>query len=174
MVELPQGDVTEVRRGGPESLRLLSTDMARLGTSGYIRIERRPKEQMPRIGHIAFLEGKPMFALHEADAISMSLEALLDIENDAALLDALLAIHELSLPDISNILTLYPEAHFQMDDASEANEENHQWWSKTNIRTSSWKRDERLPELEAVIEAPEAIRQRSKALIQRHDGLEKC
>ena len=79
MVELPQGDVTEVRRGGPESLRLLSTDMARLGTSGYIRIERRPKEQMPRIGHIAFLEGKPMFALHEADAISMSLEALLDI-----------------------------------------------------------------------------------------------
>ena len=173
MVELPQGDVTEVRRGGPESLRLLSTDMARLGTSGYIRIERRPKEQMPRIGHIAFLEGKPMFALHEADAISMSLEALLDIENDAALLDALLAIHELSLPDTSNILTLYPEAHFQMDDASEANEENHQWWSKTNIRTSSWKRDERLPELEAVIEAPEAIRQRSKALMQRHDGLEK-
>ena len=173
MVELPQGDVTEVRRGGPESLRLLSTDMARLGTSGYIRIERRPKEQMPRIGHIAFLEGKPMFALHEADAISMSLEALLDIENDAALLDALLAIHELPLPDTSNILSLYPEAHFQMDDASETSEESHQWWSKTNIRTSSWQRDERLPELEVVVEAPEAIRQRSKALMQRHDGLEK-
>ena len=45
MVELPQGDVTEVRRGGPESLRILSMDIARLGTSGYIRIERRPKEQ---------------------------------------------------------------------------------------------------------------------------------
>lgn len=173
MVELPQGDVIEVRRGGPESLRLLSTDMARLGTSGYIRIERRPKEQMPRIGHIAFKEGKPMFALHEADVISMSLEALLDIENDAALLDALLAIHELSVPDTSNILTLYPEAHFQMEDGSETNAGNHQWWSKTNIRTSSWNREERLPELEVVVEAPEAIRQRSKALMQRHDGLEK-
>ena len=173
MVELPQGDVTEVRRGGPESLRLLSTDMARLGTSGYIRIERRPKEQMPRIGHIAFLEGKPMFALHETDAISMSLEALLDIENDAALLDALLAIHELSLPDTENILTLYPEAHFQMDESSETKTGDHQWWSKTNIRSSSWSREERLPELEVVVEAPEAIRQRSKALMQRHDGLEK-
>ncbi len=173
MVELPQGDVTEVRRGGPESLRLLSTDMARLGTSGYIRIERRPKEQMPRIGHIAFLEGKPMFALHEADAISMSLEALLDIENDAALLDALLAIHELSLPDAENILTLYPEAHFQMDESSDTKNDDHQWWSKTNIRSSSWSREERLPELEVVVEAPEAIRQRSKALMQRHDGLEK-
>ena len=60
-------------------------DIARLGTSGYIRIERRPKEQMPRIGLIVFREGKPMLALHEADAISMSLEALLDIESDAAL-----------------------------------------------------------------------------------------
>ena len=147
--------------------------MARLGTSGYIRIERRPKEQMPRIGHIAFLEGKPMFALHEADAISMSLEALLDIENDAALLDALLAIHELPLPEMSNILSLYSEAHFQMEDASETNETEHQWWSKTNIRTSKWRREERLPELEVVIEAPEAIRQRSKALLQRYDGLEK-
>ena len=172
MVELPQGDVTEVRRGGPESLRLLSTDMARLGTSGYIRIERRPKEQMPRIGHIAFLEGKPMFALHEADAISMSLEALLDIENDAALLDALLAIHELTLPDTTQILSLYPEAHFQMEEVSESKETDHQWWSKSNIRTSSWQRDERLPELEVIIEAPEAIRQRSKALMHRHDGLE--
>tara|TARA_Y100000766_G_scaffold283115_1_gene297960 strand:+ start:17863 stop:19869 length:2007 start_codon:yes stop_codon:yes gene_type:complete len=173
MVELPQGDVTEVRRGGPESLRLLSTDMARLGTSGYIRIERRPKEQMPRIGHIAFLEGKPMFALHEADAISMSLEALLDIENDAALLDALLAIHELPSLEITNMLSLYSEAQFQMDDANEKSEHEHQWWSKTNIRTSKWRREERLPELEVVIEAPEAIRQRSKALLQRHDGLEK-
>lgn len=114
-----------------------------------------------------------MFALHEADAISMSLEALLDIENDAALLDALLAIHELPLPEMSNLLSLYSEAHFQMDDASETNETEHQWWSKTNIRTSKWRREERLPELEVVIEAPEAIRQRSKAFLQRYDGLEK-
>ena len=173
LVELPQGDVTEVRRGGPESLRLLSMDMARLGSTGYIRIERRPKEQMPRIGHIAFLDGKPMFALHEADAISMSLEALLDIENDASLLDALLAIHELSLPDATQVLSLYPEAHFRVEEESEQPLENHQWWSKTNMKSRSWRREERLPELEVVVEAPEAIRQRSKALMQRYDGIEK-
>ena len=173
MVELPQGDVTEVRRGGPESLRILSMDMARLGTSGYIRIERRPKEQMPRIGLIVFREGKPMLALHEADAITMSLEALLDIESDAALVDALLAIHELPVTDLNQILNLHPEAHFQMDEQKQQTDGDHQWWSKSKLRTSSWRRQERLPELEVVNEAPEAIRQRTKALMQRFDGVEK-
>jgi len=173
MVELPQGDVTEVRRGGPESLRLLSIDMARLGTSGYIRIERRPKEQMPRIGIIAFREGKPMLALHEADAITMSLVALLDIESDAALVDALLAIHELPLPDLNHILNLHQEAHFQIDEQTEQTDGGHQWWSKSKLRSSTWNRKERLPELETIVEAPEAIRQRSKALMQRFNGIEK-
>jgi len=173
MVELPQGDVTEVRRGGPETLRLLSIDMARLGTSGYIRIERRPKEQMPRIGIIAFREGKPMLALHEADAITMSLEALLDIESDAVLIDALLAIHELPLPDLNQILKLHQEAHFQVDEQTEQTDGGHQWWSKSKLRASTWNRKERLPVVEVMVEAPEAIRQRSKALLRRFDGIEK-
>ena len=173
MVELPQGDVTEVRRGGPESLRLLSIDMARLGTSGYIRIERHPKEEMARIGTIAFREGKPMLALHEADAITMSLEALLDIESDAGLLDASLAIHELPLPDLNLILNLHQEAHFQVETQTKQTDGGHQWWSKSKLRTSTWRREERLPVLETMVEAPEAIRQRSKALMQRFDGIEK-
>ncbi|MGY8727838.1 MAG: DUF835 domain-containing protein [Candidatus Poseidoniales archaeon] len=173
MVELPQGDVTEVRRGGPETLRLLSIDMARLGTSGYIRIERRPKEQMPRIGIVAFREGKPMLALHEADAITMSLEALLDIESDAVLIDALLAIHELPLPDLNQILNLHQEALFQVDEQTEQTDEGHQWWSKSKLRASTWNREERLPVIEVMVEAPEAIRQRSKALLRRFDGIEK-
>ena len=173
MVELPQGDITEIRRGGPETLRLLSMDIARLGTSGYIRIERRPKEQMPRIGIILFREGKPMLALHEADAITMSLEALLDIESDAAHLDALLAIHELPLPDLNQIFNLHQEAHFQVEEQTEQADGDHQWWSKSKLRASTWKRQERLPELEVMVEAPEAIRQRSKALMQRFGGIEK-
>lgn len=173
MVELPQGDITEVRRGGPETLRLLSMDITRLGTSGYIRIERRPKEQMPRIGIIVFLEGKPMMALHEADAITLSLEALLDIESDAAHIDALLAIHELPLPDLHQIFNLHQEAHFQVEEQTEQTDGSHQWWSKSKLRTSTWRRQERLPELEVMVEAPEAIRQRSKALMQRFSGIEK-
>jgi hypothetical protein len=173
MVELPQGDITEIRRGGPETLRLLSMDIARLGTSGYIRIERRPKEQMPRIGIILFREGKPMLALHEADAITMSLEALLDIESDAAHLDALLAIHELPLPDLNQIFNLHQEAHFQVEEQTEQTDGDHQWWSKSKLRASTWSRQERLPELEVMVEAPEAIRLRSKALMQRFGGIEK-
>jgi hypothetical protein len=128
---------------------------------------------MPRIGLIVFREGKPMLALHEADAISMSLEALLDIESDAALVDALLAIHELPSSDLNQILNLHPEAHFQIDEQKQQTDGDHQWWSKSKLRTSSWRRQERLPELEVMVEAPEAIRQRSKAMMQRFDGIEK-
>ena len=45
LVELPQGVVIEVRRGGHDVLAKLSSDMSRLGISGYIRIERIPKDQ---------------------------------------------------------------------------------------------------------------------------------
>jgi len=173
MVELPQGDVTEVRRGGPDSLQLPSSDIARLSTTGYLRIERRPKEQMPRIGHIAFKEGIPMMAVHEATSISMALEALLDIESDCALLDSLLAVHELPLSDVDRILDLYPEAQLQTEQKQSSENNEHPWWSKARYRTSSWRREERLPEMETVVEAPEALRQRSRAMMQRFDGLEK-
>jgi len=173
MVELPQGDVIEVRRGGPDSLRMLSSDMSRLSTTGYIRIERRPKEKMPRIGHVLFREGKPMLALHEVEAITMGLEALLDIESDGILSDALLGIHEIPLAEADRILTLYPDAYLQIEDASSKTEEMHQWWSNSRLRKSTWRRDERLPEMEAVVEAPEIIRLRSKAMLKRHEGFEK-
>ena len=94
MVELPQGDVTEVRRGDRDALRVLSSDMTKLSTTGFIRTERKPKEAMPRIGHILFLEGHPTLAIHEGDAIVFGLEALLEIEDDAMPMETLLAVHE--------------------------------------------------------------------------------
>ena len=83
MVELPQGDVTEIRRGDREALRILSADMAKLATTGFIRTERKPREKMPRVGHILFIEGHPILAIHEAETIVFGLEALLEIEDDA-------------------------------------------------------------------------------------------
>tara|TARA_B100001093_G_scaffold224852_1_gene215440 strand:- start:19905 stop:21773 length:1869 start_codon:yes stop_codon:yes gene_type:complete len=173
MVELSQGDVTEVRRGGPESLRILSTDIARLQTTGYIRIERRPKDEMPRVGHVVFKHGKPLMAVYEHDSITMALEALLDVESDAAHIDALLAVHELPLADIDRILALHGEAQFQVNEETKQRDSTHQWWSQRQLRPSTWRREERLPELETVVEAPEAIRMRSKAMMQRHEGREK-
>ena len=52
MVELAQGEVVESRRGGADILARLTNDMARLGRSGHIRIERRPNGIMPRISQI--------------------------------------------------------------------------------------------------------------------------
>ena len=114
-----------------------------------------------------------MLALHEVDAITMGLEALLDIESDGILSDALLAIHETPLAEADRILTLYPDAYLQFEDASSKAEEMHQWWSNSRLRKSTWRRDERLPEMEAVVEAPEIIRLRSKAMLNRHEGFEK-
>ena len=103
MVELPQGDVTEVRRGDRDALRLLSADMAKLSTTGFIRTERKPKDKMPRVGHILFIEGHPSLAIHEGETIVFGLEALLEIEDDAIPLETLIAIHELPAGDAQRI-----------------------------------------------------------------------
>ena len=116
MVELPQGDVTEIRRGDRDALRILSADIAKLATTGFIRTERKPKEKMPRVGHILFIEGHPMLAIHEADTIVFGLEALLEIEDDAAPLDALVAIHELPSADAQRICHLHPNAYLNLEE----------------------------------------------------------
>ena len=173
MVELPQGDVTEIRRGDREALRLLSADIAKLATTGFIRTERKPKEKMPRVGHILFLEGHPVLAIHEAEAIVFGLEALLEIEDDAAPLDALVAIHELPAADAQRICHLHPNAYLNLE-ATENNETNDErWWSDVKLKPGSWRREERLPELEVSVEAPEAIRQKSRAYMQRYEGMER-
>jgi len=173
MVELPQGDVTEIRRGDREALRLLSADIAKLATTGFIRTERKPKEKMPRVGHILFIEGHPVLAIHEAEAIVFGLEALLEIEDDAAPLDALVAIHELPPADAQRICHLHPNAYLNLE-ATESNETNDErWWSDVKLKPGSWRREERLPELEVSVEAPEAIRQKSRAYMQRFEGMER-
>ena len=69
MVELPQGVVVEVRRGGHDALSQLAGDMSRLGISGHIRIERKPKDMMPRVSQIIIQNGIPKIAIHESDTI---------------------------------------------------------------------------------------------------------
>ena len=71
MVELPQGVVVEVRRGGHDALSQLAGDMSRLDISGHIRIERKPKEMMPRVSQIVIQNGIPKIAIHESDLIKL-------------------------------------------------------------------------------------------------------
>lgn len=173
MVELPQGDVTEVRRGDRDALRVLSSDMTKLSTTGFIRTERKPKEAMPRIGHILFLEGHPTLAIHEGDAIVFGLEALLEIEDDAMPMETLLAVHELPMNDAQRVATLHSNAYLHLETVEEDSDKEARWWSNVKLQPGSWRREERLPELEVSVEAPEAVRQRSRAYMQRHEGLER-
>ena len=169
MVELPQGVVVEVRRGGHDALSQLAGDMSRLGISGHIRIERKPKDMMPRVSQIIIHNGIPKIAIHESDTIKMGLEALLEIENDATTIDALISLHELSDEEIERIVNLYPDATLLSNDNEDENSQD-QWWNQVKLHSRRWVRDNRLPEIEASVDAPEIIRQKSQAQLKRLEG----
>jgi len=168
MVELPQGVVIEVRRGSHDSLRQLAGDMSRLGISGHIRIERKPKELMPRVSQIVINNGVPAIAIHESDVIQMGLEALVEIESDATALDALISLHELSKEEIEQIIRLYPDADIYPNNNDESMQDG-QWWNQVKLQSRRWERDNRLPEVEPTVDAPEIIRQKSEAQLRRLD-----
>ena len=168
LVELPQGVVIEVRRGGHDALAKLSRDMARLGISGYIRIERRPKDKVPKVGQVLIHESQPKLAIHEAEAVLGGLEALLEIERDSSVLDALISLVELSNEEILRIISLYPDSLLLTDEA-QTSETRDDWWNYVKLNTSSWRREARLPEQEVIVEAPEYIRQMTKAKLQKFD-----
>ena len=168
LVELPQGVVIEVRRGGHDALAKLSSDMARLGISGYIRIERRPKNMIPKVGQVLIHESQPKLAIHEAEAVLGGLEALLEIERDSSVLDALISLVELSNEEILRIISLYPDSLLLTDEA-QTSETRDDWWNYVKLNTSSWRREARLPEQEVIVEAPEYIRQLTKAKLQKFD-----
>ena len=173
MVELAQGEVVESRRGGADILARLTNDMARLGRSGHIRIERRPKGIMPRVSQIVLREGNPILALHEADNLLTGLEALLEIESDCSALDATISLHVQEIEDVDIIAKLFPAAYLDLEAENISNhrEGEGEWWTKSRVLKSTWKREERLPELEPSVETPEFIRQKSKAMLERHGGI---
>ena len=154
LVELPQGVVIEVRRGGHDALAKLSGDMTRLGISGYIRIERRPKELIPRVSQVVIHDSQPKLAIHESDVVIGGLEALLEIERDSTALDALISLVEIQDDDLIRIINLYPD--FALATEAQQSEQNKaDWWNYVQLSTSSWRREARLPEQEVIVEAPE-------------------
>ena len=92
MAELPRGMTLETRRGGPDVLRTLVEDFFADSQEGYIRIERTSKDQLPRVGQIIVADGAPIAAIHEQSAIQFGLNALIEIEEDAMHVDALLTV----------------------------------------------------------------------------------
>ena len=172
LVELPQGVIIEVRRGGHDALAKLSGDMVRLNISGYIRVERRPKEIIPRVSQVVIQDGAPKIALHESDVFLGGLEALLEIERDAMALDALVSLVEIPDEDLIRIINLYPDSVIESE-SSKTEGSRDDWWNYVKLNSSGWRREQRLPEQEIAIEAPEYIRQLTKAKLQKIAGKDK-
>ena len=93
MAEFPAGTTSETRRGGVDVLPTLVKDLVALGGSGYIRVERRVENSLPRVGQLVFNKGQPRIAVHEEKLLTQGLDALLEIEDDAIHLDSLISIH---------------------------------------------------------------------------------
>ena len=172
LVELPQGVVIEVRRGGHDALAKLAGDMSTLGISGYIRIERRPKGIIPRVSQVIIQDSVPRIALHEADLLLTGLEALMEIEKDSTALDALVSLVELPDDELIKIVNLYPDATIEQEQETSSNN-NDDWWNYVRLNTSSWRREERLPGQEVSIEAPEYIQQLSRAKLENFSAGER-
>jgi len=164
MVELPQGNIIEERRGGAGILATLVSEMIKINTSGYIRCERTPTEAMPRVGQVIVNNGTIEAAIHEADTISEGVDALIEIESDCVELDCVLQLIEDI--DTYRILDLHPNARLNV----EAPEENRssKWWDDVSNRTTGWTKASRLPTIEASAEAPEFIQAKAAAMVHKH------
>lgn len=164
MVELPRGDTIETRRGGPDVLRTLVYDQFNDNGTGYIRIERIPKAGNPRIGQLIIKDGKALAAIHEQMAIIHSVEALVEIEDDALFLETQLTV--IKGVDVEMISQLHPEAILQIEtkweDTTSAIEGEH-WWQSRKATEIKWAIAAELPDYETVVETPEFI-QRAAAI----------
>jgi hypothetical protein len=166
MVELIQGHVVQERRGGAGILSSLVTEMAKLSSTGYIRLERTPSESIPRVGQVLINNGAFVAAIHEEKAILEGLEALLEIESDSLELDCRMQVVE--GVDMAKILDLHPNSLLEVESPEEG--KSGKWWQDIKTRPSDWTRSSRLPEIKPSEEAPEFIQRQAAAMRVRAAG----
>ena len=151
MVELPSGSIEETRRGGPDVLQVMVQDIVSSSADAYIRSERRPESGLPRIGYLVFQDGQPAMALHDGEIVRLGLDALMELEEDAMSIEALLTLHQGI--DTRGIIELHPEAILYLDRIEEGNPDSTndalvgEWWNEEKTQSLSWKKATDLPEL---------------------------
>ena len=177
MVELPSGSIEETRRGGPDVLQVMVQDIVTSSADGYIRSERRPESGLPRIGYLVFREGQPAIALHEGEIMRLGLDALMELEEDAMSIEALLTLHQGI--DTRTIIELHSEAILHLDRIEESNPDSAnntlsgEWWNEEKIQSLSWRKATDLPDLIPSMQAPEFIRRIGEARIGKKSSEEK-
>ena len=93
---------------------------------------------------------------------------MFEIEHDPDTLDTLISLIELSNDDAVRVVNLYPDfSLLELDEKSEKTDK--EWWNYVRLESRSWRREARLPEPEVIVEAPEYIRQLTKAKLQKFD-----
>ena len=138
--------------------------MIKLNSNGYIRSERAPSEQMPRVGQVIVSNGEVSAAIHEAKAILEGVDALIEIEADCLELDCTIQLIE--DVDVHRILDLHPTAKLAVEAPEES--KSSKWWQNISNRTNAWTRASKLPTIEASIEAPEFVKAKAAAMVHRH------
>ena len=163
MVELPMGNIIEERRGGSGTLSTLLNEMVKLGTNGYIRSERTPKDRMPRVGQVVVQHGEICVAIHEEKAILEGVDALIEIESDCLELDCIIQLIEDI--DVQRIIDLYPSAKLSVENPEQ--KESTQWWENISNRKTAWTKSSKLPTIDASVDAPEFVRAKAASMIHR-------
>ena len=163
MVELPMGNIIEERRGGSGTLSTLLNEMVKLGTNGYIRSERTPKDRMPRVGQVVVQHGEICVVIHEEKAILEGVDALIEIESDCLELDCIIQLIEDI--DVQRIIDLYPSAKLSVENPEQR--ESTQWWENISNRKNAWIKSSKLPTIDASVDAPEFVRAKAASMIHR-------
>lgn len=168
MFDFIPGDVLESRKGGANTLRHLAQELATLERNGSILIERHIPEIGLRTGHLLIFDGTLASAYHQADTHRYGIEALLEIESDASAPDATVSLHEMTEQSFLASSVAYPQAN--LVDSKEEFIKDEAWWATVRAPVRRLDRDEKLPEIESTIEAPEFIRHKTQARIQNLTG----
>jgi hypothetical protein len=168
MFDIIPGDVLESRKGGANTLRHLAQELATLERNGSILIERHIPEIGLRTGHLLIFDGTLASAYHQADTHRYGIEALLEIESDASSPDATVSLHEMTEQSFLASSVAYPQAN--LVDFKKEFIKDEAWWATVRAPVRRLDRDEKLPEIESTIEAPEFIRHKTQARIQNLTG----
>ena len=162
MVELQQGTLLEERRGGNAILSTLVNDMIENSVNGYIRCERIPKDDTPKVGQLVINNREIVAAFYESKRPQYGTKAVKNIEADCQELDCVIQV--VSGIDIPRILEIYPESKIQ----SIAENATQKWWEKLGNRQNTWTRSRRTPGDENEISSTEFSRRNIGFQYQYH------
>ena len=157
MVELQQGTLVEKRRGGSAILSTLVSDMIENSTNGYIRCERTPKDDVPKVGQLVIFNREIVAAFYESKRPQYGTKAVKNIESDCQELDCIIQV--ITGIDIARLLDIYPEAKIKSDSDKSGN--NQKWWQNLSNRENTWIRSRRSENADDVDGTPEYIKIKS-------------